>query len=107
MFTTTISARRTVLRIGVVCRRRPRRRRCPARRGSGPRHHPARRRRAGWLSPSSPSGSPTSATDASTTRLQVTLPEDQPLGAVSTTPIPGWTVKTSTRQLDQPIEMFV
>jgi uncharacterized protein YcnI len=49
---------------------------------------------------------PNERDDASTTRLRVTLPEDQPLGSVSTTPIPGWTVKTATRQLDQPIEMF-
>jgi periplasmic copper chaperone A len=49
---------------------------------------------------------PNERDDATTTRLQVTLPEDQPLGEVSTTPIPGWRVKTTTRQLDQPIDMF-
>jgi uncharacterized protein len=36
----------------------------------------------------------------------VTLPQDQPLGSVSTTPIAGWNVKTSTRKLDEPIDMF-
>ena len=41
-----------------------------------------------------------------TTRAQVTLPEDQPLGSVSTTPIAGWSIKTATRKLDEPIEMF-
>ena len=49
---------------------------------------------------------PNERDDASTTKLQVTLPADQPLGSVSTTPVPGWTVKTTTRKLDEPIEMF-
>jgi uncharacterized protein YcnI len=49
---------------------------------------------------------PNERDDASTTKLQVTLPEDQPLGSVSTTPVAGWSVKTSMRKLDQPIEMF-
>ena len=49
---------------------------------------------------------PNERDDASTTRVQVTLPEDQPLGSVSTTPIEGWSIKTATRKLDEPIEMF-
>jgi uncharacterized protein YcnI len=49
---------------------------------------------------------PNERDDASTTKLQVTLPEDQPLGSVSTTPVAGWSVKTSMRKLDQPIELF-
>jgi uncharacterized protein YcnI len=49
---------------------------------------------------------PTERDDAATTRLRVTLPEDQPLGSVRTTPVPGWKVTTETRQLDQPIELF-
>ena len=44
--------------------------------------------------------------DASTTHLRVTLPTDQPIGSVQTTPVPGWKVTTATRQLDKPIEMF-
>src|SRR5687768_3630695 len=49
---------------------------------------------------------PNERDDASTTKVQVVLPEDQPLGSVRTTPIPGWTIKTTTRQLEKPIEMF-
>ena len=49
---------------------------------------------------------PNERDDAATTKVQVTLPEDQPLGSVSTTPIAGWDVKTSTRKLDEPIDMF-
>jgi uncharacterized protein YcnI len=43
---------------------------------------------------------------ARTTQLQVMLPEDQPIGSVQTTPIPGWKITTKTRHLDKPIEMF-
>jgi uncharacterized protein YcnI len=49
---------------------------------------------------------PNERDDASTTRLRVTLPEDQPMGSVRTTPLPGWRVTTRTRQLDEPIELF-
>jgi uncharacterized protein YcnI len=49
---------------------------------------------------------PNERDNASTTRLRVTLPEDQPIGSVQTTPVPGWKVSTDTRQLDEPIEMF-
>ena len=49
---------------------------------------------------------PNERDDASTTKVQVVLPEDQPLGSVRTTPIPGWTIKTTTRKLEEPIEMF-
>jgi uncharacterized protein YcnI len=49
---------------------------------------------------------PNERDDASTTRLRVTLPEDQPLGSVRTTPVPGWRITTETRQLDEPIELF-
>jgi uncharacterized protein YcnI len=49
---------------------------------------------------------PTERDDASTTRVQVLLPEDQPVGSVSTTPVPGWEITTKTRTLDEPIEMF-
>jgi uncharacterized protein len=49
---------------------------------------------------------PNERDDASTTRMQVILPQDHPIGSVQTTPVPGWSVKTSTRKLDKPIDMF-
>ena len=49
---------------------------------------------------------PNERDDASTTQLRVTLPQDQPIGSVQTTPLPGWKITTKTRQLDKPIEMF-
>ncbi len=49
---------------------------------------------------------PNERDNASTTQLRVTLPQDQPIGSVQTTPVPGWRISTATRQLDQPIEMF-
>jgi periplasmic copper chaperone A len=49
---------------------------------------------------------PNERDDASTTRLRVTLPKDQPLGSVQTTPVTGWKITTATRHLDKPIEMF-
>jgi uncharacterized protein YcnI len=49
---------------------------------------------------------PNERDNASTIRVPVTLPKDQPIGSVRTTPVPGWKVATTTRHLDQPIEMF-
>jgi uncharacterized protein YcnI len=49
---------------------------------------------------------PNERDNASTTQMRVTLPEDQPIGSVQTTPVPGWKITTTTRHLDQPIEMF-
>jgi uncharacterized protein YcnI len=49
---------------------------------------------------------PNERDDASTTQVRVTLPKDQPIGYVSTTPVPGWKISTATRQLDKPIEIF-
>jgi uncharacterized protein YcnI len=49
---------------------------------------------------------PNERDDASTTQVRVTLPEDQPIGSVQTTPMPGWKVTAATRKLDKPIEMF-
>ena len=49
---------------------------------------------------------PNERDDASTTQLRVTLPQDQPIGSVQTTSVPGWKVTTATRHLDKPIEMF-
>jgi uncharacterized protein YcnI len=49
---------------------------------------------------------PNERDDASTTQVRVTLPQDQPIGSVQTTPVAGWRITTATRQLDKPIEMF-
>jgi uncharacterized protein YcnI len=49
---------------------------------------------------------PNERDDASTTRVQVILPQDKPLGSVQTTAMPGWNIKTATRKLATPIEMF-
>ena len=46
---------------------------------------------------------PNERDDASTTRLSVVLPTDHPIGSVQTTPLPGWSVRTATRHLSQPI----
>jgi periplasmic copper chaperone A len=48
---------------------------------------------------------PNERDDASTTQLKVSLPTDQPIGSVQTTPVTGWKITTKTRQLDKPIEM--
>lgn len=49
---------------------------------------------------------PNERDDASTTRIRVTLPKDQPVGSVQTTATPGWKVTTGTRKLAQPIDFF-
>jgi uncharacterized protein YcnI len=49
---------------------------------------------------------PNERDDASTTRVRVLFPEDQPIGSVRTTPMPGWSITTERRTLDEPIEMF-
>lgn len=49
---------------------------------------------------------PNERDNASTTKLQVILPQNHPLGSVQTTPMPGWKVQTTTRKLAKPIEMF-
>jgi uncharacterized protein YcnI len=49
---------------------------------------------------------PNERDDASTRQLRVTLPRDQPLGSVQTTPVTGWKITTASRHLDKPIEMF-
>jgi uncharacterized protein YcnI len=48
---------------------------------------------------------PNERDDANTTQLRVTLPNDQPIASVQTTPMPGWKVTTVTRHLDKPIQM--
>lgn len=48
---------------------------------------------------------PNESDTASTTKLEVTLPENAPVGSVSTIPVPGWTVATEKRKVDPPIEV--
>jgi uncharacterized protein YcnI len=43
---------------------------------------------------------------ASTTKVVVDLPTDQPLASVMTTPVPGWKITTKERKLAQPIDFF-
>ena len=47
---------------------------------------------------------PNERSDASTTKVQVTMPEDAPLAFVSVEPVPGWTVDVQKSPLDQPID---
>ena len=49
---------------------------------------------------------PNERDDASTTKLRVLMPVDQPLASVRTTPLPGWTIATKDRQLEEPIDFF-
>jgi uncharacterized protein YcnI len=49
---------------------------------------------------------PNERPDASTTSLEVQLPEDHPLPFVSVQPKPGWTAETTMRALEEPIEAF-
>lgn len=49
---------------------------------------------------------PNERDNASTTKVRVLLPEEQPVGSVRTTPVPGWEIATKTRTLDEPIDMF-
>ena len=49
---------------------------------------------------------PNERDDASTTKVRVILPVDQPLGSVQTTPVPGWRVATAQRDLNEPLEFF-
>ncbi|MEO3770003.1 YcnI family protein [Micromonospora sp. B9E7] len=48
---------------------------------------------------------PNESDTASTNKLEVVLPENAPVGSVSTMPVPGWTVATETRKVDPPIEV--
>jgi periplasmic copper chaperone A len=47
---------------------------------------------------------PTESDTASTTRVEVHLPEETPIASVSTMPVPGWTVTTTKTKLAQPIK---
>ncbi len=47
---------------------------------------------------------PTERDDASTTKLEITFPEEHPLSSVSVKPHPGWSYEISTEELDEPVE---
>jgi uncharacterized protein YcnI len=47
---------------------------------------------------------PSESETASTTRLVVQLPDDQPFASVSVRPIPGWTHKETTKKLSTPLK---
>lgn len=47
---------------------------------------------------------PNERDDASTTKLEVNLPEEHPLTSVMPQPVPGWDVKVTKSKLDKPIE---
>ncbi len=46
---------------------------------------------------------PNESDSASTTKLEIRLPEDAPVASVSTAPVPGWTVAVQRRRLDPPV----
>ncbi|MDG4808183.1 YcnI family protein [Micromonospora sp. WMMD1120] len=48
---------------------------------------------------------PNESDSASTVKLEVVLPENAPVGSVSTMPVPGWTVAVEKRKVDPPIEV--
>ncbi|MCL7459042.1 YcnI family protein [Micromonospora echinofusca] len=48
---------------------------------------------------------PNESDTASTTKLEVVLPENAPVGSVSTMPVPGWTVAVEKRKVDPPVEV--
>jgi uncharacterized protein YcnI len=49
---------------------------------------------------------PNERPDAGTTQVEVQLPQDYPLSFVSVQPKPGWTVETTMRTLDEPVDAF-
>ncbi|MFC0508367.1 YcnI family protein [Micromonospora costi] len=48
---------------------------------------------------------PNESDTASTTKIEVVLPENAPVGSVSTMPVPGWTVAVEKRKVDPPIDV--
>ena len=48
---------------------------------------------------------PNERDDASTTKLVVNLPADQPLTSVSVRPLPGWTAKAKKSKLPKPVQV--
>ena len=49
---------------------------------------------------------PSERDDANTTKIEVKVDPDHPLGSLRVQPKAGWTVTTTTRAVDQPIEVF-
>ncbi|WP_069813704.1 YcnI family copper-binding membrane protein [Streptomyces sp. TP-A0874] len=47
---------------------------------------------------------PNERDNASTEKLEVTVPADHPLASVMPQPVPGWDVETTTSKLDEPLE---
>ncbi|MEU4569033.1 YcnI family protein [Micromonospora sp. NPDC023956] len=48
---------------------------------------------------------PNESDTASTVKVEVVLPENAPVGSVSTMPVPGWTVTVEKRKVDPPVEV--
>ncbi|WBB47333.1 YcnI family protein [Verrucosispora sp. WMMA2044] len=48
---------------------------------------------------------PNESDTASTTKLEIFLPENAPVGSVSTMPVPGWSVAVEKRQVDPPVQV--
>ncbi|MFJ9816017.1 YcnI family protein [Streptomyces sp. NPDC101151] len=48
---------------------------------------------------------PNERDDASTTKLEVSLPADHPIASVRPQPVPGWNVTVTKSKLDKPLEM--
>ncbi|WP_025618614.1 YcnI family protein [Salinispora cortesiana] len=48
---------------------------------------------------------PNESDTESTTKVEIFLPENAPLGSVSTKLVPGWTAEVEKRTLDQPVEV--
>jgi uncharacterized protein YcnI len=49
---------------------------------------------------------PSERDDANTTKIEIKVDADHPLGSLRVQPKAGWTVTTTTRTVDQPIEVF-
>ncbi|HEV7896830.1 MAG TPA: YcnI family protein [Planosporangium sp.] len=47
---------------------------------------------------------PTESDTASTTKVEVHLPTDQPVSSVSVMPVPGWTAQVQKHKLDKPVK---
>jgi uncharacterized protein YcnI len=47
---------------------------------------------------------PTESDTASTTKVEVFLPDATPIASVSTVPVPGWTAATTTKKLTTPLK---
>jgi uncharacterized protein YcnI len=47
---------------------------------------------------------PTESATATTTSVTVDLPKDTPFSSLSTEPVPGWTAKVTTEELDTPVK---